>query len=113
MRATILNRIVLVAAIVTVSLVGMSILTNAQEQRQQNQKQQDTKKQKDKKQSQQQDKKSRKTAESTDEAAATADSCNKRKTNLRVGTRARRSDGAIATCPPDSKAASHNSASSS
>ena len=56
MRVTILNRIMLVAAIVTVSLVGMSILTNAQEQRQQNQEKQDNKKQKDKKQSQQQDK---------------------------------------------------------
>jgi len=56
MRVTILNRIVLVAAIVTVSLVGMSILTNAQEQQQQDQKQQDKNKQKDQKQGQQQDK---------------------------------------------------------
>ena len=47
MRPTILNRIVLVVAIVTVSLVGMSIRTNAMEQQQQNQKQKDTKKQKD------------------------------------------------------------------
>jgi len=51
MRVTILNRILLVAAIITVSLVGMSLLTNAKEQQQQ-----DTKGQKDQKQGQPQDK---------------------------------------------------------
>ena len=56
MGVTILNRIVLAAAIGTVLSVGMSILTNAQEQRQHNEEQQDSKKQKAKKQSQQQDK---------------------------------------------------------
>jgi len=60
MRVTILNRIVLVAAIVIVSLAGMSILTNAQEQQQQKQEKQDNKKQKDKKQNQQQDTKEQK-----------------------------------------------------
>jgi hypothetical protein len=46
MRATILNRIVLLVAIVAVSLVAMNIRTNAQEQQQHNNKQQDTKEKK-------------------------------------------------------------------
>ena len=45
MRITILKWMVLVAVIVTLSLVGMNMLTNAQEQQQQDQKRQDKKEQ--------------------------------------------------------------------
>jgi hypothetical protein len=50
MKITILNRMLLVAAMATMSLVGMSVPTNAQEQQQQDQKRQDTKREKDQKQ---------------------------------------------------------------
>lgn len=51
---TILNRMLLVAAIVTMSMVGMSMPTNAQERQQQDHKRQDTKKEKGHKQPDQQ-----------------------------------------------------------
>jgi len=52
MKAPILNRIFLLAAIVTVSLVGMNLWANAQGRGQQNQKQEDKQNQKDQKKQQ-------------------------------------------------------------